>query len=194
MNEPPAPPPPDDDPELEPEPRFVLAAGVVVYGLMGAAALVWLWLRDRLDALPERAVGTHGPLAASGLGLGVGLGAAWIVARLVARHRGLQELSSTAGRLFARTGEAVGIAFVLVAAVAEELFFRLAVQDAFGLVGSVAAYAILNSSVGGLRWLAFTLAHALVLGLMVQQGFGLLGSTTAHAVLNYLSLRRIQER
>ncbi|MCK5943746.1 MAG: hypothetical protein KAI24_17310 [Planctomycetes bacterium] len=182
-----------DPEEEEPEPGMVLAAGVVIYGAMGGAAVLWLWLRDRLDAVGERSIGEHGPIAASALGLGVGVAGAFVVARATRRFPGFEEMTSTAQRLFARAGEGVAIAFALLSAVAEELFFRLAVQDAFGLVGSVAAYVLLNSSVGGLRWIAFTFAHALVLGVIVQSGFGLLGSTTAHAILNHLSLRRIQD-
>jgi len=181
------------EPEEEPEPGMVLAAGVVIYGAMGGAALLWLWFRDRLDALGELSIGEHGVLAGSALGLVVGVVGAFVVDRISRRFQSFEELTSTAQRLFARSGEGVGIAFALISAVAEELFFRLAVQDVFGLVGSVAVYVLLNSSVGGLRWIAFTAAHALVLGLIVQSGFGLLGSTTAHAILNHLCLRRIQD-
>lgn len=178
------------EPELEP--GTVLAAGTVIYGGMGAVALIWLWARERSGTLAEQAVGEHGPLASSGVGLLVGLIGAWILGLLTKRYASLQEVASAAQRVFARAGNSVGIAFVMISAIAEELFFRLAVQDVFGLIGSVACYVLLNSSVGGARWILFTFAHALVLGLIVHLGFGLLGSTTAHAILNYLSLRRIQ--
>lgn len=180
-----------EGPDLEP--ATVLAAGTVIYGGMGAVALVWLWLRDRSDALGEYAVGDYGPFASSGVGLLVGVIGATILAALTKRFASLQEVASAAQRVFARAGEGIGIAFVLISAIAEELFFRLAVQDVFGLFGAVACYVLLNSSVGGIRWLLFTFAHALALGSIVYFGFGLLGSTTAHAILNYLSLRRIQD-
>jgi len=184
---------PDRDTDQDPEPGFVMASGAVVYAVMGGLSMLWLWLRDRMDALPERAVGTHGALAASGVGLAVGLVGAAALAWAMRRFASIREVVSMANRLFAKAGEGAGIAFVLIAAVSEELFFRLAVQDAFGLYGSVAGYVLLNTSVAGLRWLPVTVVHATALGLIVDQGFGLLGSTTAHAVLNYLSLRRFTE-
>ena len=182
-----------EEPEEEPGPLLVLGAGVVVYGAMGAAALLWLWWRDRIAALGERAVGSHGAPAASAVGLVVGVVAAAMLGAAIRRSARLREIASPAQRLFANAGDGVSIAFVLISAVAEELFFRLAVQDAFGLLGSVAAYVLLNSTVGGIRWLLFTLVHALALGSIVHFGFGLLGSTTAHAILNYLSLHRMQD-
>ena len=54
------------EPEEPPEPGMVLAAGVVIYGAMAGAALLWLWLRDRVDVLAERSIGEHGVLACSG--------------------------------------------------------------------------------------------------------------------------------
>jgi membrane protease YdiL (CAAX protease family) len=183
---------PGDEPANEPEPRFVLGAGSVVYGGMALSALAWLWLRGRLEALPERAIGDHGPFVASGLGLAVG----WLAARLFAavnpRVARLREIEAMARRSFERASDAAMIGFVTLGALAEELFFRLAVQDAFGLAGSVALCAVVNSSLAGWAWLPVAGVHALALGLLVQQGFGLLGSTTASAVMNYLNLRRIQ--
>ena len=88
---------------------------------------------------------------------------------------------------FAGLGDRAAVAVVLLAAVAEELFFRLAVQDTFGLLGSVAASVLANASVGRWSWLVVALLHALLLGLLVELGFGLLASSTAHAVLNYLT-------
>ncbi len=183
----------EEEPDQPPSPGAALATGVVIYGAMAAAALVWLDLSDRSDALAERAVGHYGPVAASATGLGVGLAGSWVFGRLVSSKDRFQAITSAARRLFARAGDGVVVPFALVSAVAEELFFRLAVQEVFGLAGSVAAYVLLNSTAGGFQWLVFAFAHALALGLLVQSGFGLLGSATAHAVLNYLCLRRIPD-
>jgi len=182
----------DHDPEDGLQPGMVLAVGVIIYGAIASAGLLWLWLRGRLEAVSEQSIGERGLLASAAIGLAVGVCGAFVVNRLCRRIRGFEELASAAQAVFARSGDGVGIAFALLSAFAEELFFRLAVQDAFGLIGSVAAYVLMNSSIGGVRWVTFVFCHALILGLLVWLGFGLLGSTTAHAILNYLCLRRLQ--
>ena len=45
------------------------------------------------------------------------------------------------------------VAFMVLGAVAEEMFFRLAVQDQFGLTGSVAVYSLVSMCAMGPRWL-----------------------------------------
>ncbi len=181
-----------ETPADEPEPRLLIATGIVLYGVLAGVALAWLWLRDRTGALPEFAVGTRGPWAASAVGLAAG----WLGARAMAwlgpRSPRMRELEATVARAFGRTSDAAAIAFVLAAAVGEELFFRLAVLDALGWPGSVAVATAVNSSVAGWRWLPVAFVHALALALLVQHGFGLLAATTASAVTNYLNLRRIQ--
>lgn len=183
---------PGDEPANVPEPRFVLTAGALLHGGMALAALAWLWLRGRLEVLPERAVGEYGPFAASGLGLALGWLAARVFALVNPRLARLREVETLAKRSFEHASDAAMIGFVILGALAEELFFRLAVQDAYGLAGSVALCVAVNSSLAGWAWLPVATVHALALGLVVQHGFGLLGSTTASAVMNYLNLRRIQ--
>jgi membrane protease YdiL (CAAX protease family) len=172
----------------------LLLSGTVFYALLALAALGWLSQRDRGDAFADAAIGAHGALLGAAAGLVVGcLGAVALgrLARRVPRFRLMDRLTRA---MFAGIGDLGAMVFVLMAAIGEELFFRLAVQDAFGLPGSVAAYVLVNSSVGGLRWLPYLLVHAAVLGLLVQQGFGLLGSTVANAIMNHLNLWRLRCR
>ena len=176
----------------EPEPRFVLGVGLAVYVLLAAAAMGWLWWRQRLDTVVTRAIGDHGPWLAAGTGLCAGIVLVRAFALTCARSPRGREYEALIRRTFAGTGDTAVALFVLVSATAEELFFRLAVQDAIGVVGTVAIATAVNSCVGGWRWLPFAVVHALSLGAIVHFGLGLLGSTTANAVSNYLNLRRIQ--
>jgi hypothetical protein len=183
-------------PTLEPDdiqqPRAVLGAGALLYTVMAALALVWLWLRDRIDILPAQAIGRHGPWLAAGLGLLVGWCGAMAFAVLARRVQQFRAYAALTRRVFTDVGEISSITFVLLGAVAEELLFRLAVQDAIGLIGAVAVYVMLHMGIGGPWVIPVSLLHGLALGLLVQEGFGLLSSTTANAIMNYLSLRRIQ--
>lgn len=181
--------PPGSD--AAPGPGLSLLGGAAVYGMLLLAGLVWLWARNRAEVLHQLAVGVHGPWIASGAGLAVGCTGACCLGLIAPRSRVLRAMEQHARALFARVGDTAALAFLLVGAVAEEVFFRLACQDAIGLGGTVALYALVNSSIAGLAVIPFMAAHALVLGLLVQQGLGLLASTTAHAIMNYLSLRRI---
>jgi membrane protease YdiL (CAAX protease family) len=142
--------------------------------------------------LAPRAIGDHGPWLSSGAGLCGGIVIAVVFAFTSRRTARGREYEAVIRRTFAGTDDTAAALFVLTAAVAEELFFRLAVQDALGLLGSVAIATAVNSCVGGWRWLPLALVHAAALGAIVHCGLGLLGSTTANAVANYLNLRRIQ--
>jgi membrane protease YdiL (CAAX protease family) len=179
-------------PPDQPLPQQVLTAGLTIYVGMAAVALGWLMARDRLDQLPLQAFGRHGPWVAAGVGLAAGLllasGLAWSSSRLPA----LRELDAVMVRTFHASGDATTLVFVLAGAIAEELLFRLAMQDALGLFGAVALYSVMYSCIGGWRLLLFTVPHALLLGMLMHFGFGLLGSTTANAIMNHLNLRRLR--
>lgn len=175
----------------EPSPRTSLGTAAGLYVVMLGVAFLWLWGRGRQDEFARVAIGEHGPWIGSATGLVVGWLGARAMERFGRRSQRLQDVERLTADLFRRVGDMEAVLFLLVAAIAEEVFFRLAVQDAFGLAGSVATYVLVNSSVGGLGMVPFTALHALATGLLVQHGFGLLGATTAHAIMNYLSLRRV---
>lgn len=180
---------PDDGPI---EPRQVLGSGFVVYGVMMAGALLWLAVRDRDDAFAELAIGARGPWLGAAAGLGTGIALAFGLRWLRRVSPELRRLDAMVARAFTGVGEGTALLFVTSGALAEEMLFRLAVQDAFGLPGSVALHVLLYSSAGGWRWLLFLLPQALALGLLVQTGFGLLASTSANAIMNHLNLKRLR--
>lgn len=182
--------PHDTDPG-DASPRAIVTAGGCLYFALLTAGLAWLVWRERLAALPERAVGEFGVPVAAVAGLAVGLAGAAVFAVGVRRLPAVAPIVAEARRIFEPMGESAILVLVLLGAVAEEVFFRLAVQDRFGLTGSVAAYGLMSMCAMGWRWLPFALLHALALGALVRLGFGLLASATANAVMNYLCLRRM---
>lgn len=174
-----------------PPAQRTLAAGGCLYFVMLIAALAWIGLRGRMAVLPELAIGERGIWVSAGAGLATGLGLAALLQ--------LAGMSSTAvrrceQRILALLGplEDGGILLLsLLAALAEELFFRLAVQDAFGAPVAVALYVALNTGPGYWAWAPIALVAGVAFSALVATGFGLLSATVAHAVMNYLAMRRI---
>jgi hypothetical protein len=179
------------EPAERPTPASVLFAAGVVYTAMAAAALLWLWGRDRLQQLPLRAVGDYGLPAAAGLGLATGVGAALLLALASRRSAGLARCEGRIAAMLGPLSEGQVVALATTAAIAEELFFRLAVLDAIGPLLAVACYAALNTGPGFWPWLPVAMLFAGAATALMQAGFGLLSATTAHALVNYLVLRRI---
>jgi hypothetical protein len=177
--------------EAEDGPPSGLAGGCVVNALIAGFALASLAWRDRLDVLPLRAVGERGPFVAAGLGLAIGLALAWLLPVLRRFLPRLAVVEAELRRMFAGRSDAAIAAFVACGAAAEELLFRLALPDWFGLPAAVAAAAGVNSAVIGWAWLLPGLAHAAAFCLMVEAGCGLLATATAGATANYLMIRRI---
>jgi hypothetical protein len=174
-----------------PAPGAVLWAAGAVYTLLLLGALLWLWLRDRLPALPASALGEHGlwPAAAAGLGTGL-LGAAGLAAA-ARRFAGLGRCERRIAAFLGAQRDGALLVLAMGSAVAEELFFRLAVQDALGPVAAVAIYVGMNTGPGFWPWLPVALVAAVAFTALVQCGLGLLSATVAHALINYLTLRRI---
>lgn len=162
-----------------------------VYSLMLGAGLLWLGMRGAMAEVQAQAIGRHSLLASAAVGLGGGLaasGALWLAARWSAAVRKVElRVAAVLGPM----DETRLCVFALLAAVAEELFFRLAAQDALGWPLAVAFYVAVNTGPGFLAWIPIALGAGLLFSGMVAAGFGLLSATAAHAVVNYLSLRRI---
>lgn len=172
-------------------PAVVLTAAFAVYSLVAAAALLWLSARDRLDVLPKLALGERGLLFAAGSGLAVGLAAAAALAWAARRFSSVRRCEDEAASAIGGLPDGAMVAFALLAAVAEELLFRVAVQDALGVIAAVACYGAVNTGPRRWVWLPIALVLAAAFSALLALGCGLLSAAIAHALVNYLSLRRI---
>lgn len=129
------------------------------------------------------------------LGIGVGAGALllalwWLLRRLFPAAR---ELEAEIARLVLplTTAEALSLAFL--SALAEELFFRGALQGAIGLLPASTLFALLHAGPGrAFRvWGLFALAAGLLLGFLVAEREALAGAIVAHALVNAVNLARL---
>lgn len=166
-------------------------AASVFYGLFVFAAVMWFWLRDRSDRLPELALGEHGILWALGVGLSAGLALSGMMV-LLGRY------VKAFARLEARLTEAVGdlseaeiLLLAMASSIGEEMLFRGAIQDHFGLIVAALVFGCFHIGPGMWLWTVIATLLGLLFGAMVHFGFGLLSATLAHAVVNFISLRRM---
>jgi len=164
----------------------------IFYLALALGGILWVGLREgsiRIDLFIN--------LESWWIDLGVGLAAGsslilvWIFTRrtLPAARRLEAELAELLGYL--RTSEVVGLA--LLSGFAEELFFRGAVQGAWGWLPATILFALLHAGPGATFriWTIFAaIAGATLAALMIWRG-NLLAPVVAHVVVNGINLDRL---
>ncbi|MBP9145834.1 MAG: CPBP family intramembrane metalloprotease [Thermoanaerobaculia bacterium] len=132
------------------------------------------------------------------LGAGVAIGAAllalwWALRRFFAAARSLEDELAA---LLAPLSVAEAVSLALISAVAEELFFRGALQGAIGFLPAAVLFALMHAGPGkGFRiWTLFALAGGLALGALVALRGPLGGAIVAHLMVNGVNLVRLARR
>lgn len=132
------------------------------------------------------------------LGAGGAIGGAllalwWSLRRWVVAAR---ELEDELAALLAPLSLAEAVSLALISAVAEELFFRGALQGAIGFLPAAVLFALLHAGPGkGFRvWTLFALAGGLALGAFVALRGPLGGAIVAHLLVNGVNLVRLARR
>ena len=167
----------------------------IFYLVLALGATLWLGLRQGRIGV-DLFVDTQVWWLDVGLGLVAGglLIAIWLAARrFLPTARSLEtELAELLGPL--TTSEVIGLA--LLSGFAEELFFRGAVQGAWGWVPATVLFALLHTGPGASYriWTGFAAIAGLVLaGLMIWRG-NLLAPVIAHVVVNGVNLSRLSRQ
>jgi hypothetical protein len=173
--------------------RLVLA----FYGGMGALALVW---RLGVDGVLPWAEGpSHAvlPLPVRA-GAGLATGAALVAASRVWTARGAagRALAAELSRLLGPLSAGRALVLALVSGLAEEAFFRGALQPRVGFVAATllfgAAHFVPTPSLRS--WALFALAAGAAFGGLFLATGDLLAPVLAHALVNGLNLRWLGER
>ena len=175
-------------------PRFVRFAAVF-YGLLVVVAAVWCGLRG-ID-LP-----VLGPRPATGLLLGLATAAGTVslsllAYRLVPITRKLAD--ELAPSLVDGTDRAGLVLLALFSGVGEEVFFRGAVQQEFGILISSIVFGLAHIGPDRryLLWTAWAVVAGVIFGILFEATGGLLAPVTAHAAHNAATLliwKRSRER
>ncbi len=176
--------------------RLLTAAGV--YGALATAALAWTATAgdsSLMQTRPWLAIGRPGAIGASVVG-GVLLAGAIVGAsqKLVRRTAWARNLHLAFRELLGPLRPWEIAVFALTSGIAEELFFRGAMQPILGLWASSLVFGILH--VGPSRtfvpWTLSALAVGLLLGALFAATGELIGPMVAHVLINYENLHFIE--
>lgn len=192
----------DDSDELggtNPSPTAFVRTALVFYGVLGCVALVWRMSRpgDSIlrpaAAMAEPAWGLVPALAA---GLGVGL-VAVAASELLTRFTSLGDaLADLLGESLAGIGRADAVLLALASGLAEEMFFRGALQPAVGLVWASlifgACHFLPRREMA--LWSLYAAVMGFVFGLLFEQTGRLLAPVVAHVAVNAINLPRLARR
>lgn len=182
----------DDNPRPSGERLYRLAWGV--YLALAVAGAGWIALRDGIGLRTFLDPATLWIDLAWGAAAAVGLLALWELGRrLLASAR---ELEATFAELLRGLGAADALALALISGLAEELFFRGALQGSIGLVWAALLFALVHTGPGAAfrLWTLFALVAGFLLGLLVEVRGVLLPAIVAHALVNGASLTRLALR
>lgn len=170
---------------------------VIFYAVLFAAALVWTGLAGRALAFATPAAELRGvrPLHDVGAGL-LAAGAVVLLSRQLTERTGIGErLARSLASALGPLSLAECWLLALVSGVAEEAFFRGAVQPEVGLVVASllfgAAHFVPRREL--LPWTAFSIAAGFLLGWLFDATGNLVAPVVAHAVINGVNLRHLSQ-
>jgi membrane protease YdiL (CAAX protease family) len=180
--------------------RFRIKAAALLYGLLAAAAVIWGVLADRPDIFhdPDALLDPPMPwsvaiLLGGAAGVAFGLGMARITRFTVYRFRWARTLHLEFRGLFGPLRDVEVLAFASLSAIAEELFFRGALQPAIGIVGASLIFGALHTAPSR-KFVAWPF-QALLMGFAFGGLFWLSGNLAApmlaHFTINYQNLHFI---
>ncbi|HEX4956292.1 MAG TPA: CPBP family intramembrane glutamic endopeptidase [Thermoanaerobaculia bacterium] len=163
---------------------------------LGLAIAGGIWLSVRHGDFPLGAIAPASWWRELPLGLAAG-------GVLLAAWEGMRRFLPAAVELEQRLAEVMAglsrgdtVVLGLISGFAEELFFRGAVQGAFGLTVATLLFALLHPGPGRsfFLWMVFAGAAGLLLGALVLWRGNLLAAMVAHATVNVINLGRLARK
>lgn len=164
----------------------------IFYLLLAVAAVIWLGIREGSIDL---SLFVEPSAVAVDLGIGIGAGlllvGVWEAARRTLERA--RRLEDELRRLLGDIEATETFALALLSGIAEEIFFRGAMQAAFGWVVATVLFTLLHIGPGRAfrLWTAFAAIAGLTFAALVVWRESLLAAIVAHVVVNAVNLRRL---
>lgn len=164
----------------------------IFYLVLALGGILWIGLREGRIGV-DLFIGLESWWIDLGIGLIAGglLIAIWILARqyLPAARNLESQLAELLGPM--KTSEVLGLA--LLSGFAEELFFRGAVQGAWGWLPATILFALLHAGPGSTFriWTVFAAVAGLTLAALMAWRGNLLAPVTTHVLVNGINLERL---
>ena len=197
---PPRRPRPSGRPGSGPNRRRISLVGtaIVFYAVLLGAAVLWAWLAgDSLFYLSAEAeVRGVRPLRDFGLGIVAAVLVILLSDQLTRRTRAGEDLARALAQHLGRLSLAECVLLAAVSGVAEEAFFRGALQPRIGLVAAALVFGIAHFVPRRelAPWAVFALAAGLLLGILFESTGNLVAPAVAHALINAVNLRLLSVR
>ena len=175
------------------EPARLVRVALVFYGLLLAAALGWTRMEGRSPWFTSAGAASDGVAWLRDLALGLAAGVALVLASrwLTSASAAGRALADALGRLLGRPGLAACLVLAATSGLAEEAFFRGALQPRVGLVAASLLFALAHFAPrrAFLPWPVFAFAAGLAFGALFEATGNLVAPVVAHAAVNALNLR-----
>lgn len=173
----------------------VLRWARIFYLALAVAGVVWLGARRGHIGL-ELFVASGQWLADFGLGVvaGLVLAGSWEIARRTEPR--LRKVERRLREILGPLTRSEALTLAILSAIAEEFFFRGAVQDAWGFFPALALFTVLHVGPGRefRLWTLFAAVGGVFLGGLVVWRGALLAPIVAHAIVNAIGLTRLAKR
>lgn len=176
-------------------PRLSPSRALIFYGLLLGGALLWGSLRGDINVFVlERTAGEPRPdlLIRVGLGVGIGLGFV-LLARLLVGFKWSRRLGEEMRKLLGDLSLRDVTILAIASSVAEEAFFRGAMQPQLGVVAASIVFGLMHIGPGRAfwPWTLWALISGFALGYVTEYTGDILAATLAHFTVNYFNLWQI---
>ena len=187
--------PDDSDGATPPQRRSLVRLAILFYGALLGVTMLWSALSGFPlgFAGPEAADRGVAPLRDASVGLVAGLVVIFVSREFTRRSRWGEELARALAAVLGRLSWPECLALAALSGVAEEAFFRGALQPRLGLVAASLIFGLAHFVPRRelLPWAAFSIAAGFLLGFLFDATGNLLAPVITHALVNAVNLRHL---